>query len=284
MRRISIFSTPFYMFLTEIPFALILALAIIYNQYADGWTKLYPLITVMAAAIVFSNIFLFRAVRISRAEIRDIGRFSPRDHADLLAGGSVRLQPVDHGRVKIYVYGEAGLPELDWMRNQSTDPDQICMYRGRTQGGLRTVGRILSYFGVPGDEVKRIISGGEFSGNYDDCSVSVITLDNQKTEYRIGILSTVQEFNPKNIELSGGYEITSSPLSDGEWETVISSNQQKLSTHRSKQVKKQLTKILLEYEATVSDIRELFCGEDVEIDLDLVFASAKDGVYTVRIK
>lgn len=284
MKRISFFSTPFYMFLTEIPFVAILVLSIIYNQYAEGWTKLYPLITVMAAAIVFSNIFLFRAVMISRAEVRDIGRFSPRDRADLLAGGSIRLQPMDHGKVKIYVYGKAGLPELDWMRDQTTNPDEICMYRGRTQGGLRTVGRILSHFGVPSAEVERILSGGEFSGDYTDCTVKVLKLDDGKIEYRIGILSTIREFNTESIELSSGCSITSKRLSDGEWETEIHCNGEHISTHRSKKVKKQLTKILSEYEATASDLRELFGGGDTQIDLDLVFASAKDGAYTVRIK
>ena len=283
MKRISFFSTPLYMFLTEIPFVVILVLAIIYNPYAEGWARLYPLITVMAAAIIFSNIFLFRGIRLSRCEIRDVGRFSPRDHASLSAGSSIRLRVEGGGRVRIYVFGKAGLPELDWMRDQTTNPDEICMYRGRTQGGLSTVAGLLSYFGVPKSEIESILSGGQFAGSYPECTVSIKTTDEGKTEYSITLLHTVLELDSEAMEISHGTELSSKRIEGGEWETTLYKDGEHISTHRSKSIKKQLSRILSEYEMGASDIRELF-GGDTEIDLDLLYACARDGVYTVRVK
>ena len=284
MKRISFFSTPFYMFLTEIPFVVILVLSIIYNPYAEGWARLYPLITVMAAAIVFSNIFLFRGIRLSRCEIRDVGRFSPRDHARLEAGNSIRLQVQNGGKVRIYVYGKAGLPELDWMRDQTTNPDEICMYRGRTLGGIRTVADILSYFGVPEKEIEAIIRGKEFCENYSECTVTVDTSADGSTQYSITLLRTVLELDPEVMDISRGTELSARAVDGGEWETVIVKDGEHISTHRSRRIKKQLSKLLSEYEVGASDIRELFSGADSEINLDLIHASARDGAYTVRIK
>ncbi len=272
------------MFLTELPFMAILALAIIYNPYATGWVKLYPLIAIMAAAIVFSNIFLYRAVSLSRCKIKDVGLFSPRDYTTLSAGNSIRLLPLSRGKVKIYVYAQAGLPELDWMREQTTNPDEICTYRGKAQGGTRTVARALEYFDVPSGEIEKILRGENFSGDYDECTVSIHKNAEEKTEYHIKLKRTVLEFNIAELELSGGSEIRSHRLPDGQWESELYRDGEYVSTHRSRGVKKQITKILAEYEMTQSDVRELFDGGDAEIDLDLVYASAKNGEYTVRIK
>lgn len=283
MKRISFFGTPFYMYLTEIPFVVILIFAIIYNPYAEGWAKFYPLICAMAAAIIFANIFLFRGVSLSRCKIRDIGRFSPRDSAELKLGSSIRLQPQKGGRVKIYVYGEAGLPELDWMREQTTNPDEICMYRGRAEGGIGVVSSALSYFGVPNGEIEKIITGESFDGDYSECKVSTQKLNDEAVEYRIELKQTVLELDVKQLELSSGVTVRSHRLSTDEWETVISRDGEDSSIHRSRKIKKQISRILMDYEASQSDIRELF-GGDAEIDLDLIYASSNDGVYTVIIK
>lgn len=284
MRRISFFSTPFYMYLTEVPFIIILVLAAIYNPYAEGMAGLYPLMAAMAAAIIFSNIFLYRAVSISRCRVRDVGRFSRRDYTEISAGNSLRLVPLEKGRVKIYVYREAGLPELDWMREQTTNPDEICTYRGRTQGGLCTVADTLSYFEVPTDEVEKIVSGADFNGDYPECRVSIHKTAEGRTEYRIELKRSVLELDFDEIELSCGVEIRSKRTFGGEWETDIFKDGEHISTHRSRGIKKQLTRILSEYELSPSEVREYFSGGDLELDGDLVYASVCDGAYTVRIK
>lgn len=284
MKRISFFSTPFYMYLTEVPFVIILVLAIIYNPYAEGMARLYPLMAAMVAAIIFSNIFLYRAVSISRCRVRDVGRFSRRDYTEISAGNSLRLVPLEKGRVKIYVYREAGLPELDWMRDQTTNPDEICTYRGRTQGGLRTVADTLSYFEVPTDEIEKIVSGADFNGDYPECRVSLHKTAEGRDEYRIELKRTVLELDFEEIELSGGLEIRSQRTAGGEFETNILRDGVHISTHRSRNIKKQLTRVLHELELSPSEVRELFSGGDLELENDLVYASVCGGAYTVRVK
>ena len=284
MKRISFFSTPFYMYLTEVPFVIILVLAIIYNPYAEGMAQLYPLMAAMVAAIIFSNIFLYRAVSISRCRVRDVGRFSRRDFTTLSAGNSIRLVPMEQNRVRVYVYAEAGLPELDWMRDQTTNPDEICTYRGRTQGGLCTVADTLSYFEVPTDEVEKIVSGADFNGDYPECRVSIHKTAEGRTEYRIELKRSVLELDFDEIELSCGVEIRSKRTLGGEWETDIFKDGEHISTHRSRNIKKQLSRVLHELELSPSDVREYFSGGDLELENDLVYASVCGGAYTVRVK
>ena len=99
MKKTYIYATPLWMYLTELPIIFVLTLAIIHNPSAVGMAKLYPLFSLCGLALIFINLYLFRMVRISMAEVRDIGRFSPRDNGRLAEGSSIRIIPTRHGRV-----------------------------------------------------------------------------------------------------------------------------------------------------------------------------------------
>ena len=288
MKKTYVYSTPLWLYFTELPIMLIMTLAIVHNPTATGWAKLYPLIFLCGAAIIFINIFLFRAVRFSMAEVRDIGLFSNRDDAALRAGASIRLVPTKFGRVRVYVYGDSGLPELDWMRDQTTNPDEICMFRSRVEGGERGIRRVLSYFGVGSDDIKRIIDEVGFHGEYEECDVDTLTDVNERKEYRITLKRTLAEFKISCDELTAGMELTARKNSRGEWDIDLTRGQEHIATYRSRKVKKQFTNILNEFEASGDDIREFFSGEDVEIELDLIYLAArstKNGTeYKIRIK
>ena len=179
------------MYWVMLPMAFILALSIIYTPYATGWLKLYPLMLVSAGGIVFMFIFYFRLIRINWTEVKDIGRFSPRDSAVINEGKSLVLVPQRGGRVKVYLYGKDGLPELDWMRDQTTDPSVICMYRGRTQGGKRAVRRVLRYFGASDADVKAILSEVGTERVYENATLLSREGLDGRIEYVINITATV---------------------------------------------------------------------------------------------
>ena len=287
MNKTYIYATPLWMYLTELPIIFVLTLAIIHNPSAEGMAKLYPLIGLCVLALIFVNLYLFRMVRISMAEVRDIGRFSPRDNGKLAAGSSIRIIPTRHGRVKIQVYGDAGLPELDWMRDQTTDPEVICMYRGRAEGGSRAVKKALKYFHIPESDIANIIDTNDFHGEYEECVIdTLINFENQK-EYRITMRRTIEELTDLDKELGAGMTLTSRKNAHGEWDIELC-NEERVTVYRSQKVKKPLTAIFKEYEISESDIKEYFSGAEAVVENDLIRATATtvDGKpeYSIYIK
>ena len=284
MKKTYIYATPFWLYLTELPIIFVLTLAIIHNSSAEGMAKLYPLISLCVLALVFVNLYLFRMVRISMAEVRDIGRFSPRDNGRLAAGSSIRIIPTRHGRVKIQVYGDAGLPELDWMRDQTTDPGVICMYRGRAEGGNRAVKKILRYFHIPPEEIKKIIETDDFHGEYAECVVETLTDLESRKEYRITLRRTIDELSAAVKAIAPGMTLTATKNAHGEWDATLSDKEQKVTEYRSTTVKKPLTAILKEYEISDSDIREYFSGDETVVENDIIRAVANGQEYQIYIK
>ena len=217
MKKTYIYATPIWLYLTELPIIFVLTLALIHNPSAVGMAKLYPLISLCVLALVFMNLYLFRMVRISMAEVRDIGRFSPRDNGKLAAGSSIRIIPTRHGRVKIQVYGDAGLPELDWMRDQTTDPGVICMYRGRAEGGSRAVKKAMRYFHIPDTDIDEMLATEGFHREYGECTVDTLTDFEGRKEYRITLNKTVGELSVGVKTLAAGMTLTAKENAHGEW-------------------------------------------------------------------
>lgn len=284
MKKTYIYATPLWMYLTELPIIFVLTLAIIHNPSAVGMAKLYPLISLCGLALIFINLYLFRMVRISMAEVRDIGRFSPRDNGSLANGSSIRIIPTKHGRIKIQVYGKAGLPELDWMRDQTTDPDVICMYRGRAEGGNRAVRRVMKYFHIQDADIEKMLAEVDFHGEYEECIVETLINIEGKKEYRITLNKTVSELSVGVKTLAAGMTLTAKENTHGEWDTVICNEDGTESAYRSTKVKKPLATILKEYEISDSDIKEYFSGAETVAENDLIRAVANGQEYQIYIK
>ena len=284
MKKTYIYATPLWMYLTELPIIFVLTLAIIHNPSAVGMAKLYPLISLCGLALIFINLYLFRMVRISMAEVRDIGRFSPRDNGRLAEGSSIRIIPTRHGRVRIQVYGKAGLPELDWMRDQTTAPDVICMYRGRAEGGSRAVRRIMKYFHIADGDIDRMLDEVGFHGEYEECVVDTLNDLEGKKEYRITLTRAIEELKVGVKELKPGMTLTAKENAHGEWDTVICNEDGTKSAYRSTKVEKQLATILKEYEISDSDIKEYFSGAETVAENDLIRAVANEEEYRIYIK
>ena len=171
MKSVYVFCTKWYVFLTEIPLAALLALTIYYNKYADNLVKFYPLI--------------------SYDEIRYIGIFSSRDKAVINKDKTVIINFLSYGRIKVRLFGSDGkAPLLDWAQNdENYTPVDIFLFRGKGVGGQRAVRRILKYFEVPKDEQTRFINE-DFSAEYMYSSISSSIVDDNR-EIRIRITETV---------------------------------------------------------------------------------------------
>ena len=179
------------MYWVILPMIYVMTLAIHYNSSVPGWLRLYPLIFLSAAGIVFTFVFLFRYLEISYSEIRYIGRFSSRDSALINEGKSLIIYREAHGRIKIYLFGNDGLPELDWMRDQTTCENEICMFRGKCWGGERTVRKILRSFGVDESDLPVILNSERFNVAYENVSVEVYPDLDERTAIRIRIDKTI---------------------------------------------------------------------------------------------
>ena len=107
-------------FLVATPLVLVMAAAIRLNDAVDTLVKLYPLIIACGAGIIFTFIYFFRGITVSKDEVRYIGVFSSRDSAVINEGKTLILTLKAKNKVAIDLYGNNGVnAELDWLRGEA---------------------------------------------------------------------------------------------------------------------------------------------------------------------
>ena len=191
MKGIYLFCTRLRFYWVELPLALLLTVALIYNKESDALLKLYPLIITIICGAVFVLFYFFRAIKISYDEIRFIGIFSSRDKAIITKDKTLILTMIGRGRLQIRLFGNDGvLPELDWIRNSKTEPIDIDLFSGKALGGTRKIKRILSYFGASSQDFGDIFACEDFEKQYKYVTVSSSVV-NECKEIRIRMDQTV---------------------------------------------------------------------------------------------
>lgn len=192
MKSIFLFCTRARVYWVELPILFVMLMAISINGNIDGALKLYPLIIICVGALLFTLIYFFRAIDISYQEIRDIGRFSPRDSAEITEGRTLVLHLCTRGKVEIRLIGIDTLPEYSWMRRDNNETREICMYRGKVWGGERSASKILSFFGMKKDEIDALLSADATeSKEYDKVAISASSAEDGSKEIRIRFTETV---------------------------------------------------------------------------------------------
>ena len=171
MKSITLFCTKMRFFLGEIPIIFLLVVSIIHNGDYDGPMKLYPLIIFCIAAASFIVIYFFRAVRISYSEIKDIGRFSERNIAIINAGKTIILKLKKRSTVLVELFGNDGMPPLYSPEDESTEPIDINLFRGRVIGGRRAIKRVLKFFGADDNAARELIAS-ECSFEYENVNIT----------------------------------------------------------------------------------------------------------------
>ena len=184
MKKTFVSSTSLLMLLTEIPLIAVLVLAIIFNDRAGAFPKLYPLIIATSLGIVFIFIYLFKLIIISYEEIKIIGRFSSQDKAIINKGKTLILTLRERGRLIITLFGNDGeRPAFDWTQGEDYTPVDINLFREKAEGGERSVRKILSYFEIPKVDVDAILTEDGFTGEYESFNVWTEKLEGKRNVY-----------------------------------------------------------------------------------------------------
>lgn len=176
--------------LVSIPLALLLAAAITLNTAVDTLLKLYPLIVFSALAIVFTFVYFFRVITLSKEEIKVIGPFSSKDSSIINEGKTLIITKRSGHRISIDLFGNNGVnAELDWLKNEQVVHD-IYLFKSNVIGGTGAILNILLYFGIDKSDAKNIVSSSECSKEYADYTVSVSSPDGIQ-EIRIKFTNTL---------------------------------------------------------------------------------------------
>ena len=171
MKSIYLLSTKLWVYLTEIPVLILLWVAISSNHLSNDIFKYYPLIIFLCLAVIFIMVYFFRMISISTDEIRYHGLFSSRDSAFIKENRTLVIKLKPNRNIGLELYGDAGVePPFDWMKSEDAIHRDICLFRGRANGGAGTARRILRYFGVPEDKLEGIAEEGFY---FEDDTVRV---------------------------------------------------------------------------------------------------------------
>ena len=188
-----LFATKLRYFWVLIPMSILLSIAMIFNQYADGLLKLFPLIIFLIGCIIFTFVFLFRLVGFGYDEVMTAGLFSSREHVVINEGKTLIITALPKRKLCIELFGNDGvLAGLDWLSpsEDGTIPD-INLFRARAIGGISSMKSVLKFYGVNKDSRSGIIAG---ECEYEDELVHISGGKDEKTngkQIRIKFKATV---------------------------------------------------------------------------------------------
>ena len=162
MKRITFFSTRIWVYLFDLPLILLFAAAVALHNKSTDLLKFYPLEILLGAAILFIPIYFFRAVTVSRDEIRARGLFSSRDKAVINKGKMLIVSLKSRRRMNIDLYGNDGqVAALDWLKNKPDyEPMDIYLFRGKALGGKKKAMRLLALFDLTPEDAEALVTAG----------------------------------------------------------------------------------------------------------------------------
>ena len=166
-------------FLLELPLAAFLAL-VIYIDVISSNHILIPLELIIFGAVVFTVIFLFRAVTISYDKVSCIGPFSSKYSAYIKKDRELRITRLSRSRLKIEIFGYNNDGEESYAWLKSDVPTMINLFRTKTNGTIKSIKKILNYFEVDAEMIEKAVSVEEFSAELDKITLSTsIDLENK---------------------------------------------------------------------------------------------------------
>ena len=191
MKKILVFpNTIWRPFWVALPLAFLLVVSIRMNPEVDTPGRLYPLMIFSAAAIIFTFVFYFRPVILSRDEIKSIGPFSSRDKAVINKGKTLILTERDRGMLSIDLYGNDGTnADLDWLKGEDTAHDTY-LFKSKVLGGISTMKSILLFFGSDERSADDILAADSKEIELYGMIVTATTAD-EKKEIRIKFTETL---------------------------------------------------------------------------------------------
>ena len=144
------------MFLTELPAIFFLVLAILFNDDSEELMKLYPLIVLLSAIIIFIFIYLFRGVIIRYDEVRTIGIFSSREQLVLNKDKTLVLTLQPKNFIVVEVFGEGkNFETYAWLKSE--DAREINLFRAKAYGNENSLKAVLRQFDVDDDIIDVLV-------------------------------------------------------------------------------------------------------------------------------
>ena len=148
MKKIFLFGSHLWLYLTEIPVIFLLCVVISVHDTGPAIVKFYPLEIALGSLAVFIVIFFFRGVIISKDEIRQVGRFTPRYKSMIEEGKTLVFTLFSKNNLTVELYErDDAAPSLPWAGDVA---GEINLFRARTIGNHRAVRRTLILFGLTG--------------------------------------------------------------------------------------------------------------------------------------
>lgn len=178
-KKIILSSTAWWAFWVELPLIALLVWAMSVNVHVEGDLKLYPLIIVIIAAIIFAAIFLIRLVEISTSEIKAIGRFSSRDTAIINKGKRLNLKLIAHGKLSLILYGKDEMPGFDWLKPEEGDGGELPLFRAKVYGAGRAAAAVLRFYGASSAQIPALLSGELSEVSSDDITIRSTIKDDE---------------------------------------------------------------------------------------------------------
>lgn len=174
MKNIFLFCTKWYVFLTELPLIYLFVLTVDLHGQSKELLGFYPLEIVLVFFIFFILVYFFRVVGLSHDEVRMYGLFSSREKAMIREGDTLVLTVLPRRRLRVELFGtDGGVPALEWLREEGRAPQDVNLFRGKANGGLRTVARILRFYDVPSDEIASLLAAEREQRDYETVALSV---------------------------------------------------------------------------------------------------------------
>ena len=164
-------STKLKVFLTEIPPILLLMVAIAYNGAVDTTFKLYPLMVILCALILFIPVYFLRGVFISYEEIRCVGFFSSKEKAIIKEDRTLILTPLPKRKVRIELFAknDDGESSYAWLANE--EMFFVNVFRARVNGKSGVVKKTLRYFEIGEDVISEVLENDSFSAELEKVKV-----------------------------------------------------------------------------------------------------------------
>ena len=167
MKKIYLFCTEPWLYITELPVIIMLSVAIRYNELSPDKLKYYPLIIFLILFASFIFIYFFRVISVSNSEIAYIGPFSSKDSAEITKDRTLVISIAPHTRTKIELFGDAGEEAaFDWMKAEDVIHRDICLFSGKVIGKKMSAKSILRYFSINEDDInKALITSFDFEND-----------------------------------------------------------------------------------------------------------------------
>ena len=156
-------STRLKVFLTEIPPILLFAMAIIYNDSVNSPFKLYPLMVILCALILFIPVYFLRGVFINYEEVRCVGFFSSKEKAIIKEDRTLVLTLLPKRKVRIELFSKNNDGEASFAWLTKEEAVWVNVFRARVNGKEGVIKKALRYFEIDEEVITATLEKDNFS-------------------------------------------------------------------------------------------------------------------------